>query len=53
MKKEHDYYLVTICENGYGNKVDMSYFKKQLLGGRGVCGIRTSERNGNVAYQSS
>lgn len=40
--------LLTVCENGYGKRTDLSEYRGQSRGGKGVITIKTSERNGDV-----
>lgn len=40
--------LMTVCENGYGKRTNISDYRCQKRGGRGVIDIKTSERNGQV-----
>ncbi|MBI4050887.1 MAG: DNA gyrase subunit A [Elusimicrobia bacterium] len=41
--------LLTVCENGYGKRTDLSEYRDQSRGGRGVITIKATERNGAVA----
>ena len=41
-------YIVYITENGIGKKVHIDEFKLQSRGGKGVIGISTDERSGNL-----
>ena len=41
--------LLSITENGYGKKTDLSEFKVQTRGGKGVMGYRLTEKTGDVA----
>ncbi len=41
--------VVTVCEHGYGKRTAASEFPGQKRGGLGLIGIKTTERNGNVA----
>jgi DNA gyrase subunit A len=41
--------LLTVCENGFGKRTDLSGYRDQSRGGKGVITIKTSERNGSVA----
>ncbi|WP_457664931.1 DNA gyrase subunit A [Thiolapillus sp.] len=38
--------VLTVCENGYGKRTDISQFAVKGRGGKGLISIRTSERNG-------
>ncbi|PLX88875.1 MAG: DNA gyrase subunit A [Desulfuromonas sp.] len=40
--------LVTVTENGYGKRTDLSEYRTQSRGGKGIITIKTSERNGEV-----
>ncbi|MEA3362747.1 MAG: DNA gyrase subunit A [Thermodesulfobacteriota bacterium] len=40
--------LVTVTENGYGKRTDISEYRVQSRGGKGIITIKTSERNGHV-----
>ena len=40
--------IITVTENGYGNRVSVENYNTQKRGGVGVIGIKTSKRNGNV-----
>jgi DNA gyrase subunit A len=40
--------LVTVTENGYGKRTDLSEYRVQSRGGKGIITIKTSERNGKV-----
>ena len=40
--------IITITENGYGNRVSADSYNTQKRGGMGVIGIKTSKRNGKV-----
>ena len=40
--------IVTVTENGYGNRVITKNYNTQKRGGMGVIGIKTSKRNGKV-----
>ena len=40
--------LMTVCENGYGKRTDVSEYRKQNRGGIGLKNIQTSDRNGPV-----
>jgi DNA gyrase subunit A len=40
--------LVTVTENGYGKRTDLSEYRVQSRGGKGIITIKTSERNGQV-----
>ncbi|MDE1976533.1 MAG: DNA gyrase subunit A, partial [Elusimicrobia bacterium] len=41
--------LLTVCENGYGKRTDLSEYRGQHRGGGGVITIKATERNGAVA----
>jgi DNA gyrase subunit A len=40
--------LLTVTENGYGKRSDISDYRITNRGGKGVINIRVSERNGEV-----
>jgi DNA gyrase subunit A len=40
--------LLTVCENGYGKRTDLSEYRQQTRGGIGLKNVQTSERNGLV-----
>jgi DNA gyrase subunit A len=40
--------LLTVCENGYGKRTDVSEYRRQSRGGIGLKNVQTSERNGDV-----
>jgi len=40
--------LLTVCENGYGKRTDVSEYRKQTRGGIGLKNVQTSDRNGSV-----
>ncbi len=40
--------LVTITENGYGKRTDITEYRVQSRGGKGIITIKTSDRNGKV-----
>jgi len=37
-----------VTENGYGKRTDISEYRVQSRGGKGIITIKTSERNGHV-----
>ena len=41
--------LVVVCQKGYGKRTPLSAFPTKNRGGKGVIGIKTTERNGPVA----
>jgi DNA gyrase subunit A len=41
--------ILTICQNGYGKRTQISEYPTQGRGGKGVIAIKTSQRNGPVA----
>ena len=43
---EQDGYLLTVCENGYGKRTQVSEFPTKGRGGKGMIAIQASERNG-------
>jgi DNA gyrase subunit A len=40
--------VLTVCENGYGKRTDISEYRKTRRGGKGVINIKTTDRNGRV-----
>ncbi len=40
--------IITVTENGYGNRVSIDNYNTQKRGGVGVIGIKASKRNGKV-----
>jgi DNA gyrase subunit A len=40
--------LLTVCENGFGKRTDVSEYRKQSRGGIGLKNVQTSDRNGLV-----
>lgn len=40
--------LVTVTENGYGKRTNLSEYRLQGRGGKGIITIKTSDRNGKV-----
>ena len=40
--------LLTVCENGYGKRTNISEYRGQSRGGKGVITIKATERNGQV-----
>ncbi|MBI3300135.1 MAG: DNA gyrase subunit A [Elusimicrobia bacterium] len=40
--------LLTVCENGYGKRTDLSEYRDQHRGGGGVITIKSTDRNGSV-----
>ncbi|MCK5515642.1 MAG: DNA gyrase subunit A, partial [Desulfobulbaceae bacterium] len=40
--------VLTVTENGYGKRSPIEEYRIQMRGGKGVIGIKKSERNGNV-----
>jgi len=40
--------LVTVTENGYGKRTDLTEYRVQSRGGKGIITIKTSDRNGQV-----
>ena len=47
--EKEDCTLLSITENGYGKKSDISEFKLQTRGGKGVMGYRITDKTGKVA----
>jgi DNA gyrase subunit A len=40
--------LLTVCENGYGKRSEVSEYRLSHRGGKGIITIKTTERNGDV-----
>lgn len=40
--------ILTVCERGYGKRTQLSEYRSQGRGGKGIINIRTSDRNGKV-----
>ena len=40
--------LLTVCENGYGKRTELSEYRKQSRGGIGLKNVQTTDRNGLV-----
>ncbi|MEZ5316659.1 MAG: DNA gyrase subunit A [Vicinamibacterales bacterium] len=40
--------LLTVCENGYGKRTDVSEYRRQTRGGIGLKNMQASDRNGPV-----
>ena len=40
--------LLTVCENGFGKRTDVTEYRRQSRGGIGLKNIQVTERNGNV-----
>ncbi len=40
--------LLTVCENGYGKRTEVSEYRRQTRGGIGLKNVQTSDRNGPV-----
>jgi DNA gyrase subunit A len=40
--------LMTVCENGYGKRTELSEYRVQSRGGVGIINIQSTERNGKV-----
>lgn len=38
--------LMTICENGYGKRTQVSEYRSQTRGGKGLIDIQTDDRHG-------
>jgi len=46
--REEDKYILTVTENGFGKKSELSLYRKQTRGGKGLINIRINERLGKV-----
>ena len=46
--KPNDGEIITVTENGYGNRVSIDNYNVQKRGGVGVISIKTTKRNGRV-----
>ncbi len=44
----NDATLLTVCENGYGKRTEVSEYRSQTRGGIGLKNVQTSDRNGQV-----
>ena len=40
--------LLTVCENGYGKRTDLTEYRDQTRGGKGIITIKATDRNGAV-----
>jgi DNA gyrase subunit A len=45
---DESHQVLTVTENGYGKRTEVSEYRKTNRGGSGIINIKTSERNGNV-----
>ena len=45
--------ILTICENGFGKRTDVTAYRLTRRGGKGVINIRATERNGRVVAVKS
>ncbi|HSW45435.1 MAG TPA: DNA gyrase subunit A [Phycisphaerae bacterium] len=45
--------LLTVCQNGYGKRTQVSEYRKTRRGGKGVINIKATERNGQVVALKS
>ncbi len=45
--------LLTVCENGYGKRTSLDFYRRQHRGGVGLINIKTSQRNGKVVALKS
>ncbi|RMF95321.1 MAG: DNA gyrase subunit A [Candidatus Schekmanbacteria bacterium] len=43
-----NYSILTVTENGYGKRTELSEYRVQSRGGKGIITIKTTERNGKV-----
>ena len=48
IKKENDYYLLTITEYGSGKRTKLNQYRLQNRGGKGIINIKPNERTGLV-----
>lgn len=48
VKSEGSSYIFSVCENGFGKRTELSEYKSQSRGGKGIYTIKVSERNGPV-----
>lgn len=46
--REGDKYILTVTEKGFGKKSELSLYRKQTRGGKGLINIRINERLGKV-----
>ena len=47
---DHERFLLTITENGYGKRTSIYSYKPLNRGAKGVINIKTSKRNGNACF---
>ncbi len=47
-KEESKNALLTVCSKGYGKRTNISQYRKQHRGGKGIIDIKISEKNGYV-----
>ncbi|HOY62994.1 MAG: DNA gyrase subunit A [bacterium ADurb.Bin236] len=45
---DDDKAMLAVCENGYGKRTLLKYYRGQNRGGKGILNIKVSERNGDV-----
>jgi len=45
--------LLTVCENGFGKRTQVSEYRKTRRGGKGVINIKATDRNGKVVALKS
>jgi DNA gyrase subunit A len=45
---DDDRTMLTVTENGYGKRTELSEYRKQSRNGKGLVDVKTGERNGNV-----
>ena len=48
IKVNPESHLLTVSENGYGKRTNISEFSGQKRGGKGVIALNTSQRNGRM-----
>ncbi len=46
--KEKGITMLTVCENGYGKRTELSEYRDQSRGGKGIITIKATDRNGAV-----
>ncbi len=47
--KAENSYLLTVTENGFGKRTELSEYRAQLRGGKGILTYRVTERTGKIA----
>ena len=52
IKKGLEKFILSVSENGYGKRTNISEFSGQKRGGKGVIALNTSQRNGKMIKPS-